>query len=61
VGLHEIKAFCTTKAMVSKLKVPVTEESLFQLCVRQGTDRRYRKQKKLNSPKFNDPMKEMVK
>jgi hypothetical protein len=45
MGLHEIKNFCTTKEMVSKLKRPPTEQTEL---------------KKLNSPKINEPIKKLA-
>jgi hypothetical protein len=56
----KLKSFCTTKAMVSKLKRPPTEwEKIF---VSYTSDKGlitiiYRELKKLNSPKINEPVK----
>jgi hypothetical protein len=55
MGLHEIKSFCATKEMVSKLKRPLTEwEKIFASYTSdQGLiTRMYRELKKLNSPKI---------
>jgi hypothetical protein len=58
--LHEIKNFHTTKEMVSKLKRPPTEwEKIFasyNLANKGLITRIYRKLKKLNSQKINDPI-----
>jgi hypothetical protein len=54
MGLHEIKNFCTTKEVVSKLKRPPTEwEKIFTGCIPDKglIIRIYRELKKLNSPK----------
>jgi hypothetical protein len=59
MGLHEIKNFCTTKEMVSKLKKPPTEwEKVFNGYT---SDKGlitgiYRELKKLKSPKVNEPI-----
>jgi hypothetical protein len=61
MGLHEFKKLCTTKEMVSKLKRPSTEwKKIFASYISdQGLITRiYRKLKKLNSPKINEPIKE---
>jgi ribosomal protein S7 len=58
--LHEIKCFCTTKEMVSKLKRPPTEwEKIFAsyLSDKRLITKIYRELKKLNSPKINEPIK----
>jgi hypothetical protein len=60
MGLHKIKIFCTTKEMVSKLKRPPTEwEKIFGSYTSDKglITRIYRKLKKLNSPKINEPIK----
>jgi hypothetical protein len=60
MGLPEIKVFCTTKEMVSKLKRPPTEwEKIFTSYIsnRGLITRIYRELKKLNSQKVNDPIK----
>jgi recombination DNA repair RAD52 pathway protein len=60
MGLHKIKSFCTTKEMVSKLKRPLTEwEKIFggYTSDKGLISRIYRKLKKLNSPKINEPIK----
>jgi hypothetical protein len=54
VGLHEIKNFCTTKVMVSKLNRPSTK--LEKIFARYKSDKRlitriYRELKKTNFPK----------
>jgi hypothetical protein len=50
--------FCTTKEMVSKLKRPPTEwEKIFSTSGKGLITRIYRKFKKLNSPKINEPIK----
>jgi hypothetical protein len=56
----KLKSFCTTKEMVSKLKRPPTEwEKIFANCISEKAliTRIYRKLKKLNSPKINEPIK----
>jgi hypothetical protein len=56
----KVKSFCTTKAMVSKLKRPPTEwEKIF---AGYTSDKGlittiYRELKKLNSPQINEPIK----
>jgi uridine kinase len=58
--LHEIKCFCTTKEMVSKLKRPPTEwEKIFAsyLSDKRLITKIYRELKKLNSPKIKEPIK----
>jgi hypothetical protein len=60
MGLHEIKIFCTTKEMVSKLKKPPTEwEKIFASYTSDKglVTRIYRELKKLNSLKINEPIK----
>jgi hypothetical protein len=60
MGLHEIKNFCTTKEMLSKLKRPPTEwKKIFASYTSEKgmISRIYRKLKKLNSPKINEPIK----
>jgi hypothetical protein len=60
MGLHEIKSFCTTKEMVSKLKRPPTEweKILAGYTSDKGLMHRiYRELKKLNSPKINELIK----
>jgi hypothetical protein len=58
--LHEIKSFCTTKEMVTRLKMQPTEwERIF---ASYSSDKGliskiYRELRKLNSPRPNDPMK----
>jgi hypothetical protein len=59
MGLYEIKCFCTTKEMVSKLKRPPTEwENIFASYTsdKELITRIYRELKKLNSPQINDPI-----
>jgi hypothetical protein len=54
------KNFCTTKEMVSKLKIPGTEwQKIFASYTSDKglIFRIYRELKKLNSPKINDPIK----
>jgi hypothetical protein len=56
----KLKSFCTTKEMVSKLKRLPTEWE--KICASYLSDKglingTYREFKKLNSQKFNDPMK----
>jgi hypothetical protein len=56
----KVKSFCTTKEMVSKLKRLTTEwEKIFASYTSDKglITRIYRELKKLNSQKFNDPMK----
>jgi hypothetical protein len=56
----KLKSFCTTKEMVSKLKRPSTEwEKKFASYTsdKELITRLYRKLKKLNSPKINEPIK----
>jgi hypothetical protein len=56
----KLKSFCTTKEMVTRLKrLPTEWEKIFANDVSDKglITRIYRKRKKLNSPKFNDPMK----
>jgi hypothetical protein len=56
----KLKSFCTTKEMVSKLKTPPTEwKKIFASYTSNKTliTRIYRKLKKLNSPKINEPIK----
>jgi hypothetical protein len=56
----KLKNFCTTKEMVSKLKSPPTEwEKIFASYTSDKglITRIYRKLKKLNSPKINEPIK----
>jgi hypothetical protein len=58
----KLKSFCTTKEMVSKLKRPPTEWE--KLSASYTSDkglitRIYRKLKKLNSPKINEPIKKL--
>jgi hypothetical protein len=56
----KLKSTCTTKEMVSKLKKPPTEwEKIFASCTSDKilTTRIYRKLKKPNSPKINEPIK----
>jgi hypothetical protein len=63
MGLHEIKSFCTTKEMVSKLKRLPTEweKSFASYTLDKGLITRiYRVLKKLNSPKINDPIKKLT-
>jgi hypothetical protein len=60
MGFHKIKKLCTTKEMVSKLARPPTEwEKIFaSYTLDKGLIIRiYRELKKLNSPKFNEPIK----
>jgi hypothetical protein len=60
----KLKCFCSTKEMVSKLKTPSTEcEKIFGSYTsdKRLITRKYRELKKLNSPKFNDPMKKWAK
>jgi hypothetical protein len=61
MGLHEIKNFCTTKEMVSKLKrLPSEWGKIFASCTSDKglIIRTYMELKKLHSLKINDPMKE---
>jgi hypothetical protein len=56
----KLKSFCTTKEMVSKLKRPPTEwEKTFASYISEKglITRIYKELKKLNSPKFNEPVK----
>jgi ribosomal protein L4 len=56
----KLKSFCSTKEMVSKLKRPPTKrEKIFASYTsdKGPITRRYRKLKKLNSPKINEPIK----
>jgi hypothetical protein len=56
----KLKSFCTAKEMVSKLKRPPTEwEKIFASYTSDKglITRIYRKLKKLNSPKINEPIK----
>jgi hypothetical protein len=56
----KLKSFCTSKEMVSKLKRPPTEwEKICAICTSDKglMTRIYREFKKLNSPKFNEPIK----
>jgi hypothetical protein len=56
----KLKSFCTTKGMVSKLKRPPTEwEKTFASYTSDKglINRIYRKLKKLNSSKINEPIK----
>jgi hypothetical protein len=56
----KVKSFCTTKAMVSKLKRPPTEwEKIFAGYTSDKglITRIYRELKKLNSPQINEPIK----
>jgi hypothetical protein len=56
----KLKSFCTTKEMVSQLKIPPTEwEKIFASNTSDKglIARIYREHKKLNSPKINEPIK----
>jgi hypothetical protein len=56
----QLKSFCTTKEMVSKLKIsPTEQEKIFASYVSDKglITRIYRELKKLNSPKINEPIK----
>jgi hypothetical protein len=56
----KLKSFCTIKEMVCKLKRPCTEwEKIFASYISDKglITRIYRELKKLNSPKFNEPIK----
>jgi hypothetical protein len=56
----KLKGFCTTKEMVSKLKRPPTEwDKIFATYSsdKGKVTRIYKENKTLNSPKFNDPIK----
>jgi hypothetical protein len=56
----KLKSFCTTKEIVSKLKRPTTEweKTFVSYTSDKGLITRiYRKHKKLNSPKINEPIK----
>jgi hypothetical protein len=56
----KLKSFCTKKEMVSKLKRPPTEcKKIFTNCTSdKGLIKKiYREHKKLNSPKINEPIK----
>jgi hypothetical protein len=60
MGLMKLKSFCTTKEMVSKLKrLPIEWEKIFaNYTPDKGLITRiYRKLKKLNSLKINEPIK----
>jgi hypothetical protein len=60
VDFIKLKSFCSTKEMVSKLKRPPTEwEKIFASCTSDEglITRIYRKLKKLNSLKINEPIK----
>jgi hypothetical protein len=60
MGLHELKSFCTTKEMASKLKRPLTEwEKIFASYTSDKglITRIYRELKKPNSPKINKSVK----
>jgi phosphoketolase len=56
----KLKSFCTTKEMISKLKMPLREWK--KMLSRYTSDkglitRKYRELKKLNSSKINNPVK----
>jgi hypothetical protein len=56
----KLKRFCTTKEMVSKLKIPLTEwEKICVMCTSNKglITRIHRELNKLHSPKFNDTIK----
>jgi hypothetical protein len=56
----KLKSFCSTKEMVSKLKIPPIEwEKIFASYTSDKglITRLYREFKKLNSPKINEPLK----
>jgi hypothetical protein len=56
----KLKSFCTTKEMVSKLKIPPTErEKIFSSYILDKVliTRIYRELKKLNSPQINESIK----
>jgi hypothetical protein len=56
----QLKSFCTTKEMVSKLKRPPTEWAKIFASYTSGKGlitRIYREIKKLNSPQINKPIK----
>jgi hypothetical protein len=56
----KLKSFCTTKEMVSKLKIlPIEWEKIFASYTSDKglITRIYREPKKLNSPKINEPIK----
>jgi hypothetical protein len=56
----QLKSFCSTKEMVSKLERPPTEwENIFASYISDKglITRIYRELKKLNSPKINEPIK----
>jgi hypothetical protein len=60
MGLHNVKNFCTTKEMVSKVKRPPTEwEKIFASYTsdKELITRIYRELKKLSSPKINESIK----
>jgi hypothetical protein len=60
MGLHQLKHFCTTKEMFSKLKRPPTEwEKIFASCTcdKGLITRIYKELKQLNSQRLNGPMK----
>jgi hypothetical protein len=62
--LHEIKNFCSTKEMVTRLKRPSTEwEKIFASYTSDKglITRIYRELKKLNSQNINDPRKKWAK
>jgi hypothetical protein len=62
--VREMLDFCTKKEMVSKLKrLPTEREKIFASYTsdKRLITRIYRELKKLNSPKFNDPMKKWAK
>jgi hypothetical protein len=62
MGLHEVKNFCTTKEIVSKLKrLPTEWEKTFAgyISDKRLITRIYRELKKLNSSKINEPIKKV--
>jgi hypothetical protein len=64
MGLHEIKGFCTTKELVSKLKrLPTECEKIFGSYTSDKVliTRIQGELKTLNSQKFSDPMKKYTK
>jgi hypothetical protein len=64
MGLHEIKNFCTTKEMITRLKSPPTQWEKIIASYTSGKGiiiRIYKDLKKLNSPKINDSLKKCTK
>jgi hypothetical protein len=59
----KLKSFCTAKEMISKLKLPTEWEKIFASYTSDESliTRIHRKLKKINAPKFNDPVKKWAK